>query len=569
MKKIIIGSKRNLTIANKIYGGFFAAVVFIMLLLSFIFYNLNNLNRSYSKLIDHNVAVLIHMETIQSRAAQLSSSFSHYLLSQNKEALKEIDAASAAIAGQAKSAQGLIQNAEGIEELHTLLGWNDQYVKRIAEFNDVEAAKANSYANARIFPLAKLISTSANKLAQKQEAVMAAQVMANVNEVKKANASMLVGSIILIAVTLLLGTLLSRNISSPIRRLSGLAASVAGGDLRSTPLHIRNKDEIGSLADSFVSMRSGLQAMIQQVNHASEQLATSSEELREGTKQTSTATYYIVESTQQVAASAEQQQQGTEAISIAMDEIVKAIGSITSAVSVISNTSEQAIYMVDGGYSCMELAREDMGSIDQVVDKTAIFMEDLKESVQHIESILGLIASVSSQTRLLALNATIEAARAGEHGLGFAVVAEEVRNLAKQSEEASKKASKALGNVRSNTLQAVSMMEKGKDEVKKGKRSLQETSKQFQLIRNSVEEVASQIQEITSSSVQIASGSQNIAASTLASAKKANESSNLTQSVSAAIEEQLAYMEEMTASAITLHDIAGELQSHVAKFKRV
>ncbi|MGG1637686.1 methyl-accepting chemotaxis protein [Paenibacillus sp. NRS-1760] len=565
--KLNIRSKRKLTIANKIYGSFFAAIVFIMLLLCFIFYNLNTLNRSYNELINNNVAVLMNMESIQRNAVQLNSSFSDYLLNKNKDMLKEMDAVSADIVRQAKAAQALIQNEEDIKALDALLGWNNQYMERIAEINDVEQLKATSYANTRVFPLAKLIRTNAIKLAQKQKDVMADKVLANDREVNQSNISMLIGSILLIAVTLLLGTLLSRNISIPIRRLSGLAVAVASGDLRSTPLHIRNKDEIGSLADSFDSMRSGLQEMIEQVNQAAKQLAASSEEMREGAKQTSAATHYIVESTQQVAASAEEQLQGSETISTAMADIVEAIRSITSAVTVISETSEQAILIVDGGHSYMELATQDMSSIDQIVDETANAMENVKESVQHIENIVALIASISAQTRLLALNATIEAARAGEHGLGFAVVAEEVRNLAKQSEEASKKASKLLGTVRNNTMQAVSMMDKGKNEVKKGKRSLIETSSQFQLIRSSVSEVASQIQEIAASSIQISSGSQNIAASTSASAKQANESSALTQSVSAATEEQLAYMEEITASATTLHAAAGDLQSHVSKFR--
>jgi len=488
--KLNIGSKRKLTIANKIYGSFFAAIVFIMLLLCFIFYNLNNLNRSYNELIKHNVAVLMNMESIQRNAVQLNSSFSDYLLNKNKDALKEMDAVSADIVSQAKAAQALIQNEEDIKALEALLGWNNQYMERIAEINDVEQLKAISYANTRVFPLAKLIRTNAIKLAQKQENVMAEKVLANDREVNKSNISMLIGSILLIAVTLLLGTLLSRNISIPIRRLSGLAMAVASGDLRNTPLHIRNKDEIGSLADSFVSMRSGLQEMMEQVNQAAKQLAASSEEMREGAKQTSAATYYIVESTQQVAASAEEQLQGSEAISAAMEDIVEAIRSIATAVTVISETSEQAISIVDGGHSYMELASQDMSSINQIVDETANSMENVMESVQHIENIVALIASISGQTRLLALNATIEAARAGEHGLGFAVVAEEVRNLAKQSEEASKKASKMLGTVRNNTMQAVSMMDKGKNEVKKGKRSLIETSNQFQLIRSSVSEVS-------------------------------------------------------------------------------
>lgn len=565
--KLNIGSKRKLTIANKIYGSFFAAIVFIMLLLCFIFYNLNTLKRSYNELINYNVAVLMNMESIQRNAVQLNSSFSDYLLNKNKDTLKEMDAVSADIVRQAKAAQALIQNEEDIKALDALLGWNNQYMERIAEINDVEQLKATSYANTRVFPLAKLIRTNAIKLAQKQKDVMADKVLANDREVNQSNISMLIGSILLIAVTLLLGTLLSRNISIPIRRLSGLAVAVASGDLRNTPLHIRNKDEIGSLADSFDSMRSGLQEMIEQVNQAAKQLAASSEEMREGAKQTSAATHYIVESTQQVAASAEEQLQGSETISTAMADIVEAIRSITSAVTVISETSEQAILIVDGGHSYMELATQDMSSIDQIVDETANAMENVKESVQHIENIVALIASISAQTRLLALNATIEAARAGEHGLGFAIVAEEVRNLAKQSEEASKKASKLLGTVRNNTMQAVSMMDKGKNEVKKGKRSLIETSIQFQLIRSSVSEVASQIQEIAASSIQISSGSQNIAASTSASAKQANESSALTLSVSAATEEQLAYMEEITASATTLHAAAGDLQSHVSKFR--
>jgi len=114
----------------------------------------------------------------------------------------------------------------------------------------------------------------------------------------------------------------------------------------------------------------------------------------------------------------------------------------------------------DGGQT-IELAIAQMGKIETTVNSSAQVVSKLGERSKEIGQIVATISGIAGQTNLLALNAAIEAARAGEQARGFTVVAEEVRKLAEQSQEATKKIAVLIGEIQGDTDNAVVAMNNG------------------------------------------------------------------------------------------------------------
>ena len=208
-----------------------------------------------------------------------------------------------------------------------------------------------------------------------------------------------------------------------------------------------------------------------------------------------------------------------------------------------------------------------MDKIHGSVDDTAKVIQKLEERSKEIGQIIEVITGISDQTNLLALNAAIEAARAGEHGKGFAVVADEVKNLAEQSKESADKIANLIQQIQHDTTHAVEMMGKGTADVAEGISVVQVTGEGFKRIQQSIDQVTSQIQEISAVSEEMSASVEQVHASVDQVAQIVKEASTNTENIAAASEEQLASMEEITASSNSLSKMAEDLLAQMKQFK--
>jgi methyl-accepting chemotaxis protein len=219
-----------------------------------------------------------------------------------------------------------------------------------------------------------------------------------------------------VALTLLVGRLVSNSIVVPLREAERFASQVRDGDLTGA-LGVTGRDEAAELSQSLVDMQTSLQQIVGNVRQAADSIQVASSEVASGNQDLSHRTEQTAASLQQTAS--------------AMNEL-------TATVEQTADSARTASQLAGSASSTAERG-------GAVVGEVVTTMERINSSSRRISDIIGTIDGIAFQTNILALNAAVEAARAGEAGRGFAVVASEVRSLAQRSAEAAREIKTLIG----------------------------------------------------------------------------------------------------------------------------
>ena len=335
--------------------------------------------------------------------------------------------------------------------------------------------------------------------------------------------ALLVVAAILVFVVIVL-VALSHMISRPISQLVGHIQQVAKGDF-SQQFHTKAKYEVGQAYQALNELSASLGAMIGQVVGFAQEVAYASQELSSATEQTGAAV-------QEVAATSNQFASTMQTLDIKAQEMA----------TIAADISEKAA----SGHSALEGAISGTQGLRATVNELSHQMNSLGEDSKQILGIVEVISAIAGQTNLLALNAAIEAARAGEQGRGFAVVADEVRQLAEQSTEASEQIKELLTEIQRKTAVMVEAMTAGAQEADETVEVVQNSGTNLREILGLVDTVTEDVGVTSDGILEASSGSQQIAAST---------------------EEQSASLEEVAKAAGQLAVIAEKLQAATAVFK--
>jgi methyl-accepting chemotaxis protein len=298
-------------------------------------------------------------------------------------------------------------------------------------------------------------------------------------------------------------------------------------------------DEIGTLADSYNSTVNNLRKIVLQVQEAANQVTT-----------TTHASQTSVQTLSADALSQAEEIATTLEVIRTMTHTAQEVATNAEKAKVVM---QQAVQTVETGDVAMNRTVDGIRAIRTTVAETAKKVKHLGESSQKISTVVELISAFAAQTNMLALNASIEASRAGEEGRGFAVVATEVRELARQSAEATEEIRKLVASIQAETNQVVVAMESGTEQVMIGTQLVDETRQNLTKISTA----SSQINQLVTA----------IAKATAVQSQASDVVSQTMKNVATMSDKTSTEVRQVSSSFEQLQKVAQALQESIDQFK--
>jgi len=376
---------------------------------------------------------------------------------------------------------------------------------------------------------------------------------------------------LLIAVAII--NLIAVRIVRPIKEMAEYAVAIAGGDLTEETLkqkdrsHYQVKDEVGILRSSMIQMRSNLWVLINQVADSVNQVTSSSFQVKESANQSAQAAEQVAITVTEVATGVVRGQEATNKTSAILNGLMTQINDMKSNTEAANGLANDAVQKTHKGGQTVQVAVTQMNNIGSSAKTVNEAVNKLSLGAGKISEIVQMISGIAAQTNLLALNAAIEAARAGEHGQGFAVVAEEVRKLAEQSQHATGQIILLIQETNTDVDNAVTAVQRAVDDVQSGIGNVNEAGVQFSEISELVSDVYERTLKVLSTAEELFDNGHMIESSSKDIEKVMNETATHSQTVSAATEEQSAAMEEIASSSEHLANLSRELKNSLDKFQ--
>ncbi|RIA35700.1 methyl-accepting chemotaxis sensory transducer with Cache sensor [Ectopseudomonas oleovorans] len=273
-----------------------------------------------------------------------------------------------------------------------------------------------------------------------------------------------------------LGAVFASMIVRPISAVaSGLEGIAQGeGDLTNN-LVVRGRDETAQLAGWFNRFLASIRDMILSIGQAAGRIHSSSSSSNEVA--------------QELADVAARQREAVDMVSTAFHEMVMTANEVARACSEAAGSADAGQRQAHDGQQQIEASASSVTRLSEEMQLSVQSMQQLQQDSDSIQSILGTIRAIAEQTNLLALNAAIEAARAGEQGRGFAVVADEVRALAKRTADATGEIDGLLGNLARRTQDTARQMHASLDVSRQTVNSIGEARSSFERIREAVDNI--------------------------------------------------------------------------------
>ncbi len=255
-------------------------------------------------------------------------------------------------------------------------------------------------------------------------------------------------TLLIVAGMILLGIVISRAIIVPLETIKNTMYHIVNGDM-TVEIPINGKDEIGILA--------------QRINETISSIRTALYESVKSAKQLSEAANRIASSAEDTSQAVSSQKDQLTQIATAMNEMSATVADVANHAESTAKDTAEASQEAGMGDQDVSSSVESIKALSQELEVASDRVNKLKEGVMEISEVTSVISGISEQTNLLALNAAIEAARAGEQGRGFAVVADEVRNLASRTNQSTEEIQSTINRLQQLAVGTADAMQKSQE----------------------------------------------------------------------------------------------------------
>lgn len=509
---------RNLKISHKLMLAFGTVIVLLLILAAIAYIRVGGLGGDIKLMNGDRYPKTVLAHRIKDKLNETARGMSEVLLITDADTIKkefaEIDDNTRVITESINKLDEVITTAQGREDLKALIDVRQRFSAQKTAF--LALAKEDKKDEAKTVLLQELRPTQIaymdilDKLIEFQSGLMESAGTTADAQASQTRMLVLTISLLAVAISLLLGTLVTRSITRPLNDAVAIAQRVADGDLTST-IVVNSHDETGQMLQALQTMNDNLVKIVGEVRTGTDTIATASSQIASGNLDLSSRT--------------EQQASSLEETAASMEEL-------TGTVKQNGDNARQANQLA---LSASEIALKGGGVVSQVVDT----MGSINTSAKKIVDIISVIDGIAFQTNILALNAAVEAARAGEQGRGFAVVASEVRNLAQRSAAAAKE----IKTLIDDSVQKVDI----------GVKLVDQAGSTMSEIVESVKRVTDIMGEITAASQEQTSGIEQVNQAIM-------QMDEVTQ-------QNAALVEEAAAAAASLQEQASNLVQVVSVFK--
>ncbi|MBR2179447.1 MAG: methyl-accepting chemotaxis protein [Selenomonadaceae bacterium] len=375
---------------------------------------------------------------------------------------------------------------------------------------------------------------------------------------------LVIGAILVFVVGILY--LLAKNIRHSVQQIVTVTERAAKGDL-SHDIVTDATDEFGVIAGQFNSVIQHMRKALGKVQSAAQQVSDSSVTMKTKVNETGQLLENVAMAVTQASENAEEQAKSLVRTEEHVKQMEHDVEQSIEAIKIGLDSVEQTSQHASNGTKMADVTIRQMNEISAAVEEAAQIVQKLGENSKEIGSIVELISSISEQTNLLALNAAIEAARAGEHGRGFAVVADEVRKLAEESQNAVQRIGSIIGTIQETTEKAVITMKNGSQRVEEGKVNIESTGKSFHEIVTMIQQSEENSQQVMLIIDSLREPIKDIVNRTQRLSSASTEIAQKMLSISIDTAEQAAKVIELSDDSTSLTELSQNMKATVNEFQ--